>query len=113
MRKRIAGIVGRDPQEVLAPGRVRRVRADRRAARHAVRRAGPAVAFVSVGFFLFYYLCLVGGEELANRLLLPPWLAMWLPNIVLGIWGVDWTLKACELRRSRHAPAASGSRPRA
>ena len=43
-----------------------------------VRRAGPAVAFVSVAFFLFYYLCLVGGEELANRLLLPPWLAMWL-----------------------------------
>jgi lipopolysaccharide export system permease protein len=69
-----------------------------------VRRAGPAVAFVSVGFFLFYYLCLVGGEELANRLLLPPWLAMWLPNIVLGIWGVDWTLKACELRRSRTRP---------
>ena len=43
-----------------------------------VRRAGPAVAFVSVAFFLFYYLCLIGGEELANRLLLPPWLAMWL-----------------------------------
>jgi ABC-type Na+ efflux pump permease subunit len=31
---------------------------------------------VSVLFFLFYYMCLVGGEELANRLLLPPWLAM-------------------------------------
>jgi len=63
-----------------------------------VRRAGPAVAFVSVAFFLFYYLCLVGGEELANRLLLPPWLSMWLPNLVLGLWGLDWTLKACELR---------------
>jgi hypothetical protein len=64
-----------------------------------VRRAGPGVAFVSVGFFLFYYLCLVGGEELANRLLLPPWLAMWLPNLVLGFWGLDWTLRACEIRR--------------
>jgi lipopolysaccharide export system permease protein len=62
-----------------------------------VRRAGPAVAFVSIAFFLFYYLCLVGGEELANRLLLPPWLAMWLPNIVLGTWGVLATLRSIEL----------------
>jgi lipopolysaccharide export system permease protein len=69
-----------------------------------VRRAGPGVAFVSVAFFLFYYLCLVGGEELANRLLLPPWLAMWLPNLVLGGLGLDWTLRACQLRRP-------GSRP--
>ena len=66
-----------------------------------VRRAGPAVAFVSVAFFLFYYLCLVGGEELANRLLLPPWLAMWLPNLVLGTWGVLATLRAIELWRPR------------
>ena len=61
-----------------------------------VRRAGPAVAFVSIAFFLFYYLCLVGGEELANRLLLPPWLAMWLANIVIGWFGIRWTLEACE-----------------
>jgi lipopolysaccharide export system permease protein len=71
-----------------------------------VRRAGPAVAFVSIGFFLFYYLCLVGGEELANRLLLPPWLAMWLPNLVLGVWGTISTLRACEIiRRRRRRPA--------
>ncbi len=71
-----------------------------------VRRAGPAVAFVSVAFFLFYYLCLIGGEELANRLLFVPWLAMWLPNIVLGAWGILWTLQACEVRigpRRAHA----------
>ena len=68
-----------------------------------VRRAGPAVAFVSIAFFLFYYLCLIGGEELANRLLLPPWLAMWLPNLALGIWGLHATLRATELlgRRGR------------
>jgi lipopolysaccharide export system permease protein len=74
-----------------------------------VRRAGPAVAFVSVAFFLFYYLCLIGGEELANRLLLPPWLSMWLPNIVLGLWGLDATLRACELRGRR--PARRVARP--
>jgi lipopolysaccharide export system permease protein len=66
-----------------------------------VRRAGPAVAFVSVAFFLFYYLCLVGGEELANRLLLPPWLAMWLPNLVLGGWGLMATLRAIEVWQPR------------
>jgi lipopolysaccharide export system permease protein len=66
-----------------------------------VRRAGPAVAFVSVAFFLFYYLCLVAGEELANRLLLPAWLAMWLPNLVLGAWGVAATLRSIELWRPR------------
>ena len=65
-----------------------------------VRRAGPGVAFVSVAFFLFYYLCLVGGEELAGRLLMPPWFSMWLPNLVLGAWGVLWTVRACELRRA-------------
>src|SRR5439155_27081807 len=62
-----------------------------------VRRAGPAVAFVSIGFFLFYYLCLVGGEELANRLMLPAWLAMWLPNLVLGGWGLAATLRATDV----------------
>jgi len=62
-----------------------------------VRRTGPAVAFASVPFFLFYYLCLVGGEELADRLLFPPWLSMWLPNLVLGAWGVVATWRACEL----------------
>ena len=71
-----------------------------------VRRAGPAVAFVSIAFFLFYYLCLVGGEELANRLMLPPWLAMWLANIVIGLWGLDWTLKACELHGIFRRPVA-------
>ncbi len=80
-----------------------------------VRRAGPAVAFVSVAFFLFYYLCLIGGEELANRLLVPPWLAMWLPNIVLGLWGLVGALRTTELwlpraRRVRSAGAREGLR---
>ena len=77
-----------------------------------VRRAGPAVAFLSIAFFVFYWVCLVGGEELAQRSLFPPWLAMWLPNLVLGAIGVDWTLRACEVdvpwRRRRRAPPAFG-----
>ena len=31
---------------------------------------------------------LIGGEEFADRGLLPPVLSMWLPNIVLGIFGI-------------------------
>jgi len=62
-----------------------------------VKRAGPAVAFLSIGFFLFYYVCLIGGEELANRLLLPAWLAMWLANLVLGLLGLDLTARACDI----------------
>lgn len=79
-----------------------------------VRRTGPAVAFLSVLFFMFYWLCLIGGEELANRLLMPPWLGMWLPNIVLGTLGIQWMLEACEVRtpwsrRATHHPVPRGA----
>jgi lipopolysaccharide export system permease protein len=67
-----------------------------------VRRGGPAVAFVSIGFFLFYYICLIGGEDLANRLWLPPWFAIWLANIVLGLLGLDLTARACDIRLPWH-----------
>ena len=80
-----------------------------------VRRAGPAVAFISVAFFLFYWLCLIGGEELAHRLLIPAWLSMWLPNLVLGGLGLHWTLEACDIalpwsRRPRLARAPAAAR---
>jgi lipopolysaccharide export system permease protein len=67
-----------------------------------VKRGGPAVAFVSIGFFLFYYICLIGGEDLANRLLLPAWLAIWLANIVLGLLGLELTARACDIRLPWH-----------
>jgi lipopolysaccharide export system permease protein len=37
----------------------------------------------SILFFLVYYVFLITGEKLADRRLVEPWLAMWLPNIVL------------------------------
>ena len=67
-----------------------------------VKRAGPAVAFLSIGFFLLYYVCLVGGEELADRLLLPAWLAIWLANILLGLLGIDLTARACDVKLPWH-----------
>jgi lipopolysaccharide export system permease protein len=66
-----------------------------------VRRGGVAIGFLSIAFFAFYYLCLQFGESFADRLLLPPWLAMWLANLVLGTWGLFATLAACEVRLGR------------
>jgi lipopolysaccharide export system permease protein len=63
------------------------------------RRSGISVAFLSILFFVFYYLCLAGGEELADRELLSPWFAMWAPNIVIGAIGLVLTLQAAELIR--------------
>jgi lipopolysaccharide export system permease protein len=37
----------------------------------------------SIVFFLIYYVFLITGEKLADRRVLDPWLAMWLPNLIL------------------------------
>jgi lipopolysaccharide export system permease protein len=75
------------------------------------RKSGIGVAFISILFFVFYYLCLAGGEELADRRFLDPAVAMWTPNIVIGLIGLFLTLQAAELihapvRRPRRVPAA-------
>lgn len=43
---------------------------------------------VSFAIFGLYYVGLIGGETLADKAYLPPWLAMWAANIVLSIAGV-------------------------
>ncbi|MFH0883256.1 MAG: LptF/LptG family permease [bacterium] len=43
---------------------------------------------LAVLFFLVYWTFLIGGEDVADRGLIHPALAMWLPNIILGIMGV-------------------------
>ena len=54
-----------------------------------VRRSSPAVgAGVSIGFFLIYWLFLIGGEKLADRGFVAPWFAMWSPNILVALAGV-------------------------
>src|SRR5207244_1072449 len=37
---------------------------------------------VSVAVFTVYYIGLIGGEELGDRLLVSPFLAMWTPNLI-------------------------------
>ncbi len=57
-----------------------------------VRGSSPAVgAGISIGFFLIYWLCLIGGEKLADRGFVSPWFAMWSPNIIIGLAGA-WML---------------------
>ncbi|MFH0777092.1 MAG: LptF/LptG family permease [Candidatus Eisenbacteria bacterium] len=63
------------------------------------RKSGLAIGFASVGFFIFYYIFLLGGEQLADRRLFPPGIAVWLPNIVLGGAGLLLTLDACDAIR--------------
>ncbi|MBD3236828.1 MAG: LptF/LptG family permease [Candidatus Eisenbacteria bacterium] len=74
------------------------------------RRGGLAAGFLSVVFFVFYYLCLIGGEQLADRRYAAPWIAMWLPNIVLGVAGLWLTLRFCEVRWGRRPSARKAVR---
>jgi lipopolysaccharide export system permease protein len=50
-------------------------------------------ASLSLGFFLLYWACLIGGEKLADRGLLEPWVGMWIANIGLGILGLYLTIR--------------------
>lgn len=54
-----------------------------------VRQSGFTVAgWVSIVFFLIYWTFLIGGEQLADRLMIHPAVAMWSPNIIVGILGL-------------------------
>ena len=53
------------------------------------RKGGFAISMAfSLGFFIIYWMFLIGGEEFADRGLLPPAISMWLPNLVLGVLGI-------------------------
>ena len=52
-------------------------------------KGGYGSAFgISLFIFTFYYICLVGGEELADSGKLSPWIAIWFPNITSLIIGI-------------------------
>ena len=53
------------------------------------KSSGVGMAFsVSSIVFMIYYAILTGGEELADKGVIPPYLAMWISNIILGIIGI-------------------------
>lgn len=54
-----------------------------------MRQSGFAMAgWLSFIFFLIYWAFLIGGEQLADRRILSPGLAMWSPNVFVGIIGM-------------------------
>ena len=75
------------------------------------RRGGMTAGFLSLGFFVIYYLFLIGGEQLADRQLLPPVVAMWAANVVLGVIGLVLTLRVCDVRIFPPRPRRGRSRP--
>jgi len=59
-----------------------------------VRRGGLGVGFgLSVGFFVLYWAFLIGGEELADRMLVSPWAMMWAPDLLIGALGIYLLLR--------------------
>jgi lipopolysaccharide export system permease protein len=52
-----------------------------------------AAATFSLGFFLVYWAFLIGGEKLADRDIVSPFIGMWSANIVLGLLGVYLTIR--------------------
>lgn len=59
------------------------------------RKGNMGVAIsMSIGFFLLYWVFLIGGEELADRRMLPPFLAMWSANFIVGTLGLYLTWRA-------------------
>jgi len=62
---------------------------------YRVRKGGFGIAAgFSLLFFLVYWASLIGGEKLADRDLVSPFLGMWLVNIVLGIFGLYLMFKS-------------------
>lgn len=55
---------------------------------------------VSVGLsllaFIVYYVFLSSGEKFADRGRIEPWIAMWAPNVILGVAGVTLLVRAVQ-----------------
>jgi lipopolysaccharide export system permease protein len=56
----------------------------------ALQRGGLAtIGAVALGIFMFYWITLVQGEKLSERGFFPPWIGMWIANLIMsgvGLW---------------------------
>lgn len=56
----------------------------------ALQRSGLAtIGGVALGIFMFYWITLVQGEKLSERGFFPPWIGMWIANLLMsgvGLW---------------------------
>jgi len=57
---------------------------------------GPGTVY-SLGFFTVYWVCLIGGENLASRLIIPPAISMWTCNALIGTVGLLLTWRVAKL----------------
>jgi lipopolysaccharide export system permease protein len=58
------------------------------------RRGGFGIAAtLSLGFFILYWACLIGGEKLADRGITSPFWGMWVANFIIGGMGILLTLR--------------------
>jgi len=61
------------------------------------RKGGFGVAAgISLFFFLIYWAFLIGGEKLADRNMVSPFIGMWAANILLGIAGILLTMRTAK-----------------
>jgi len=57
------------------------------------RKGGIGTGIIySLAFFVIYWICLIGGENMADRLIISPELAMWASNIIIGVFGIFITV---------------------
>lgn len=63
------------------------------------RKGGFVVGMsLSFGFFLIYYLLLIGGEEMADRNIVSPVVGMWSANVVLFLIALYLTVRTVRER---------------
>ncbi len=69
------------------------------------RKGGIGTGIIySIAFFVLYWVCLIGGENLADRLIVSPALAMWISNVLIGAFGILFTWKMYRDRYSGMTP---------
>lgn len=68
------------------------------------KRGGFGIAAgMSLGFFLLYWIFLIGGEKLADREMLSPFWSMWSANFVMGFIGLYLTVRNnLKFRKLKH-----------
>jgi lipopolysaccharide export system permease protein len=71
----------------------------------AVRSRGFAI---SIALIFFYYVLLSLGDNLGSRGLLPPWFALWIPNICLTMLAVVLFVGAAEERPAPYSHRLAG-----
>lgn len=62
---------------------------------YRVKKGGFGIAAgLSLLFFLLYWVCLIGGEKLADRTIVSPFTGMWIANIIIGCFGLYLMFKS-------------------